>query len=652
MKKLLAVLLSLCMLLGMAGVAEGGKITAQATYQGNSLADIIATWNTDEDGCIQLGVNGNVMETALNVLAQVSASSVVIASGDEAYEITAENLGAAIYNTAVKYLGEETVQQILALVDYVQSGDYQQDMAVLSQVAQNELMKLMQIAMENGLFAQTESGIVIDINNNNLPALLKDYAAAVANDANLFAALSGTKLWSIMGLSEGGQNEQAMVAQIASAIPDDLGVEFELYAEINNDNTFWCRFTADIEGQAVVFDVDFDGEELSAYGKVTQGEQELAYFSLDVESTGSVSFELNTPALKYQYELEVDGSVVSVDYEIEQITGGYRSQKVDLSADVDTEAYTVNFSMDVTEENLIRNEKTSEVSIYGDVDLMSTEWLDATILVKNRASEIEMLISGTTEQTAEGVALCVKFDVRDGEEWHEDALNATLTVGNTVKLHSHLNNWNGSEEYAVYTLDAALDLATWKLDGTLTAGEATYTVAGEMGEDSVYRMALSVNGMELANASLQIFPNMGLPYSLLMGELNVNLYDGTSVTRTAELTETGLTWTITVTSNGQTQTYLVGVRQITDEEGQTGIEAFLNVGGMEIIAGAKYKADGTTYKGEIYLTQSMGAYYQADMFRLKLGYEPITEPAAHISGVELPVEAIEQLLDQIIQSIG
>ena len=63
------------MLLGMAGVAEGGKITAQATYQGNSLADIIATWNTDEDGCIQLGVNGNVMETALNVLAQVSASS-------------------------------------------------------------------------------------------------------------------------------------------------------------------------------------------------------------------------------------------------------------------------------------------------------------------------------------------------------------------------------------------------------------------------------------------------------------------------------------------------------------------------------------------------------------------------------------------------
>ena len=31
MKKLLAVLLSLCMLLGTAGVAEGGKITAQAT---------------------------------------------------------------------------------------------------------------------------------------------------------------------------------------------------------------------------------------------------------------------------------------------------------------------------------------------------------------------------------------------------------------------------------------------------------------------------------------------------------------------------------------------------------------------------------------------------------------------------------------------
>ncbi|MCR4576494.1 MAG: hypothetical protein K5784_01125 [Clostridiales bacterium] len=656
MKKLLAVLLSLCMLLGMAGVAEGGKITAQATYQGNSLADIIATWNTDEDGCTQLGVNGNVMDTALNLLAQIGSSSIVIASGDEAYEITAENLGTAIYNTGVKYLGEETMKQFVALVQYMNSEDYQQDMAVLSQVAQNELMKLMQTAMENGLFAQTESGIVIDINNTNLPAFLKDYAAAAANDANLFAALSGTKFWSIMGLSEGGKDEQAMVAQIASSIPDDLGAEFYLYAEINNDNTFWCRFTADIEGQAVVFDAEFDGEELSAYGKVSQGERELMYCSLDVESDGSMSFELNTPALKYAYELEVDGSEVSVSYKLEQITGGYRSQKVEVRADVDTEAYSANFNVEATEENLATNKKYSEVNVYGDVNLMSTEWLNVTAIVKSGASEIEMAISGTTEQTEEGAALCVKFDVRDGEEWHYDALNATLSVGNTFKLHSHLNNWNANGEYQVYTLDAELDPATMKLDAVLTAGEASYILAGSLDEDSVYRMTLSAkNGeyaMELGKASLAIDMQRGLPYSLLMGEFNLSLYDGTSVTRTSELTETGLTWTITVTSNGQTQTYLVGIRQIADEEGQTGIEAFLNQGGMEIAAGAKYKADGTTYKGEIYLTQSMGAYYQADMFRLKLGYEPITEPAAHITGAELPVEAIEQILDQIIQSIG
>ena len=652
MKKLLAVLLSLCMLLGTAGVAEGGKITAQATYQGNSLADIIATWNTDEDGCLQLGVNGSVMETALNVLTQIGTSSIVIASGDEAYEITAENLGAAIYNIGVKYLGEETMQQIMALVNYAASGDYQQDLGVLYQVAQNEVMKLMQLAMEKGILGQTEKGFVISIDNKNLPALLKDYVAAAANDANLFAVLSGTKLWSIMGLSEGGKNEQAMVAQIASAIPDDLGVEFDLYIEINNDSTFWCRFTAEIEGMSVVFDADFDGEEISAYGKATQGEQELVYFSFDADMNGSASVELNTPTMKYGYSLEVDGSEVSVDYEFEQITRTYFRQYMDYSADVDLEAYTVNFSAEYTEENLATNAKTTEVSAWGDVNLMSTEWLNASIIVKNRASEIEMRISGTTEQTAEGVALSVKFDVRDGEDWHEDALNATVTLGNTIKLHSHLTNWNSSGEYAVYTLDAALDLATWKLDGTLTTGEVTYTIAGEMGEDSVYRLSLSVNGMELANASLQIFQNMGLPYSLLMGELNVNLYDGTSIVRTAELTETGLTWTITITANGQTQTYLLGIRQIADEEGQTGFEAFANLGGMEYVAGVKYLADGTTYKGEAYLTQSMGAFYQADIFRLKLGYEPISETAAHITGIEMPVEAIEQLLDQIIQSIG
>ena len=105
MKKLLAVLLSLCMLLGMVGVAEGGKITAKATYKGDSLADIVATWNNDEDGCLQLGLDGNIMGNVLNVLAQVGASSIVIASGDEAYEITAENLGNALYNTGAKYLG-------------------------------------------------------------------------------------------------------------------------------------------------------------------------------------------------------------------------------------------------------------------------------------------------------------------------------------------------------------------------------------------------------------------------------------------------------------------------------------------------------------------------------------------------------------------
>ena len=99
MKKLLAILLTLCMLVGMAGIAEGGKVTAQVTYMGNSLADVIATWNTDEEGCAQFGVNGKVMGTVLDVLAQVGANSIVIASGEQAYEITAENLGKALYNT-------------------------------------------------------------------------------------------------------------------------------------------------------------------------------------------------------------------------------------------------------------------------------------------------------------------------------------------------------------------------------------------------------------------------------------------------------------------------------------------------------------------------------------------------------------------------
>ena len=120
---------------------------------------------------------------------------------------------------------------------------------------------------------------------------------------------------------------------------------------------------------------------------------------------------------------------MSVDYELKQITNGYLSQDVDVSVEMDSAAYTAEFDVEVTEENVLTNAKNSEINVSGDVNLMSAEWLDATMTVKNRASDIEMHITGTTEQTEEGTVLKAKFDVRDGENWHEDALNVTVTIG-------------------------------------------------------------------------------------------------------------------------------------------------------------------------------------------------------------------------------
>ena len=63
MKKILAVVLSLCMLFGCVGfAANGGRIHTTVTYQGQSLADLLAEFGYDTDGCTQLSLSGQVQQ--------------------------------------------------------------------------------------------------------------------------------------------------------------------------------------------------------------------------------------------------------------------------------------------------------------------------------------------------------------------------------------------------------------------------------------------------------------------------------------------------------------------------------------------------------------------------------------------------------------
>ena len=93
MKKIMAVLLSLCLLIGSVGFAQTDTVHGSLTYMGQSLADILAQFGQDDDGCYQFRLKGNVQDQLLDLAAQFDQQTLVIGSGDQMYEITAENLG-------------------------------------------------------------------------------------------------------------------------------------------------------------------------------------------------------------------------------------------------------------------------------------------------------------------------------------------------------------------------------------------------------------------------------------------------------------------------------------------------------------------------------------------------------------------------------
>ena len=657
MKKLLAVLLSLCLLIGCIGFAENGaKLHGTVTVQGQTLADVLAQFGMDEDGCYVLDLDGSVQGQMIDFLLQVGQQSIVLASGGQAYEITAENLGEALMNVAKSKIGDARFSKLLALVSYFTEGGFEADQQTLASVAQNEIQRLTALAMANRLVAVAEDGTVtISINETNLFNFIKAYLNGLAADSAVFAQLSTTQLWAIAELSEGGVREQQAVAAAAAQLENlnTDGVTFSLLAVIspngivdasfdfaNSKGTVAAKLTFDGQSLNLTADIDIDGETMT--------------FALTANEYG-FSYTLRSDAMDASYSLTYDNGVITIYSEsvaanpaingylvgygtavidtanvsfFEEATLSYRDTKDALTSDVIMSA-TVSFDR--------QNGFDLKAQLY--YNELTKETFPEEITVEAYLKPI---------QTAQGQGVKANLSAVVGDKAYDDIFDFELIVGNVISLTSVLNKFDGEEMTPIYQFAAAVDPATVSFKGTLAIEQGTFELNGAMDENNNYTITFSMNGMTMGVATLAIDPRMGLGYALLAGDMTISLYNGTVITRTAEMREDGLDWTITISSNGQEQVYKLGFTFGDSADGGKYIEAYLSNGLMKYVANARYTEKANGMDAEFKVTMISGGN-SVEILSVKLEGEEINTPFSHISGEIVPVEQLEQMINSLIR---
>ena len=537
MKKILAVVLSLCMLFGCVGfAANGGRIHTTVTYQGQSLADLLAEFGYDTDGCTQLSLSGQVQQQMLDLFFQIGQNSLVVGSGEELYEITSEALGQAVANIAKDYIGEENMAMIGAAIGYFTQGGFEADKPILTYVLQNEVMRIAGIAQQNGIVTVAEDGTVtIEADEAALQALVAAYLADLAADDNAFARISSTQLWALLKLSEGGVQEKANLGvkfyvlavilptgsfDLTLTLADEATVDLSVkagYAE----NIFVLDLTEAVNGVSLSLVADTEDKSIS-YAVVTPEAEVNAV--INIGDNGAVSMYETALAntgngwVKAEVEETVDPSNVAFSY----------SALIDFGADKDSLERVANINVSFDMQNFLRGE----------------------------AYIVPMNTTFSLAAYPESNGFTAYLDVAPNGEAAKDLFRLEVKAGAQIEAYAVLRNYDFStaEITDIFELEASVDLATAAVEGVLALGDGrVFVLTGAMDENAVYTLTLSMNGMEMAVASLAIDPERGLGYSLLMGDLIVKLYDGTEITRTTELTDDALTMTVNVTKNGQTR---------------------------------------------------------------------------------------------------
>ena len=646
MKKILAVVLSLCMLFGCVGfAANGGRIHTTVTYQGQSLADLLAEFGYDTDGCTQLSLSGQVQQQMLDLFFQIGQNSLVVGSGEELYEITSEALGQAVANIAKDYIGEENMAMIGAAIGYFTQGGFEADKPILTYVLQNEVMRIAGIAQQNGIVTVAEDGTVtIEADEAALQALVAAYLADLAKDDNAFARISSTQLWALLKLSEGGVQEKAILSQLAAQVAQaNLGVKFYVLAVILPTGSFDLTLTLADEA-TVDLSVKAGYAENIFVLDLTEAVNGVSLSLVADTEDKSISYAVVTPEAEVNAVINIgdNGAVSMYETALANTGNGWVKAEVEETVDPSNVAFSYSALIDfgADKDSL---ERVANINVS----------FDMQNFLRGEAYIVPMNTTFSLAAYPESNGFTAYLDVAPNGEAAKDLFRLEVKAGAQIEAYAVLRNYDFStaEITDIFELEASVDLATAAVEGVLALGDGrVFVLTGAIDENAVYTLTLSMNGMEMAVASLAIDPERGLGYSLLMGDLIVKLYDGTEITRTTELTDDALTMTINVTKNGQTQTYTAGLRPIREESDIVGYELFLGNGQMEYVLGFLYHTSDSKFDFQAYLKLVAGPS-EMEMGRVTFEYEEIDVPGAHVTGTELPAEQVEQILRSLIDSL-
>ena len=649
MKKVLALVLTLCLLvMSVSALAEGVFMRVTASSQGKTELDLSLKALTDEDGCYQFTLDGFSGEDAVKAFFQIGKEALVLGDGNQLVRIDYDKLLSAAQTALDKTLTADE-KTVLSVIYYLFT-DFEDDMQIVQGLLSNEAMRLVSIMMMQGLITYSGDVILFEADQDQLVEAFKAYIAAVANDASVFATLSTTKAWQLLGLSADGSAEQEMLKQYAASIAD-----FKL------DGSFALRIRAEIGTQngSLDLDVDFataDGKyDLSLEADYEDGKLDLG---LEGELDGAqIEAELEYENNKLDYGLEIAGPGGKIDYDGElTFIGGVLTVEGELNFNVNNAYSTMNMAMDADaridfanceiaakmnvdhDENGTKNylnyslsfDKLNGLDVALETDVIDGSPAGAYLKANVQTSEYATVIN------------CVLDLMKDGQTIDGFFL-LDITVTDVIDLKSRL--------MGVYDLSAVFDIQTWEFNAQLTTPELNITADGVI-ENDIYTATVKDNGQTVATAVLELAPGRPAIYNLLLGKLTITTSDGTTVVREAFLTENELKWVLTVTANGQTNVVTLGIR-FWEQDGLTHYEFYAANGLMEYDAGIAYTTDfgyADSVYAEVYLNMVSGTNV-INMFKGTFEGEVLSETAQHVDAEPIPEETLESILENLIRQI-
>ena len=564
-------------------------------------------------------------------------------------------------------------------------------------VLENELNRLIGLGMQMGVITYSRDGIIFEADQDQLFNLFKAYVAALSQDASVLETLSTTQLWSLLKLSEGGVNEQQYLAALNQQISS---------LELPGTFTLYIKAVIGMEG-SLTLDVDYattDGENaLNLDAAVGEAEAEMTVVvSMNgVNGNGALNAVMTDAGTTLACNVTVsdmagnnmtasETAFIGNDGKIEANESlKYASSyfNVDMVGKLNADCAAMELVYDV---DAVVTEGSITATVNADLTFDTTNGLYAGFEVVDFDGQKEALYLNANAQTDEygAQANATLEAVVDNQPIQIFELNAvmsdTLTVHatlnslryNTRVQHSEGSSWytvsfndflfgyqydyfseseyNANADsfvdgvYNVFTFDCSLNGENGALNAEITYDGQTIAIEGALSE-SAYTVTVSAEGFVLATAELQLVGS-DLTTSLLMGNLTITLYDGTVITRTTKMDGSSVSWVFTVTSNGQSQQFELGIRN-KSAGSQQNYELFLAFGSMEYVAGIVFEQSAEKIFAELYVEMVSGGSV-TNFLDATVELAPITEAPAHVSGQALPQSYLEQILVSLLGQVS